>query len=126
MMTRHEWDHSNTKFYTDADQMLDKEKLDGVMIGTRCSLHAKMAIKVLNRNISLFLEKPIATNMGDLLALRKSAETTKSEWSFPSLCASRSTARLPSRSSTREDRTVEQVQAWTMFPTASATTSLVS
>jgi predicted dehydrogenase len=65
-------------FYTDADQMLDNEKLDGVLVGTRCSLHARMACKVLARNLPLFLEKPIATNMADLLALKAAGERSTS------------------------------------------------
>ena len=36
-------DFTDTRFYTDADEMLSKEQLDGVMIGTRCSLHTKYA-----------------------------------------------------------------------------------
>jgi predicted dehydrogenase len=59
------------KFYDDADEMLDSEKLDGVMIGTRCSLHVKMASKVISRKIPLFLEKPVATNIDDLNLLQK-------------------------------------------------------
>jgi len=72
-------------FYDDPDQMLDKEQLDAVMIGTRCSLHAKMAIKVLARNLPLYLEKPVATNMADLLALREAGAASSSEVvvSFP-------------------------------------------
>ena len=71
--------------YDDADEMLDKEELDGVMIGTRCSLHAQMAVKVLARNLPLYLEKPVATTMDDLLALREAAEKSSSEVvvSFP-------------------------------------------
>jgi len=41
---------------------MDSEELDGIMIGTRCSLHTKMAVKVLERNIPLFLEKPVAAS----------------------------------------------------------------
>jgi predicted dehydrogenase len=72
-------------FYTDADEMLDREKLDGVLIGTRCSLHARMAVKVLERNLPLFLEKPVATNMQDLMLLRDAADRSSSEVvvSFP-------------------------------------------
>jgi len=72
-------------FYTDPDEMLDKEKLDGVLIGTRCSLHAQMAIKVLKRNLPLYLEKPVATNMADLLALKAAgaASSSKVVVSFP-------------------------------------------
>lgn len=75
----------NISFYEDADAMLDKEMLDGVMIGTRCSQHAKMAIKVLARNIPLFLEKPVATNMEELLLLKSISEKSKAEAvvSFP-------------------------------------------
>ena len=56
-------------FFNDPDQMLEQTKLDGVLVGTRCSLHTKMALKVLARGIPLFLEKPVATNMDDLLTL---------------------------------------------------------
>lgn len=72
-------------FYTNADEMLEKEKLDGVLIGTRCSLHTQMAIKVLAGHIPLYLEKPIATNMNDLVALRDAYYNSNTEVvvSFP-------------------------------------------
>lgn len=78
-------DGGNISFYTDADEMLDKEMLDGILVGTRCSLHTKMALKVLHRNIPLYLEKPVATNMEDLKLLKKSVSESKSEIvvSFP-------------------------------------------
>jgi len=71
--------------YSDADEMLDREQLDGVLIGTRCSMHAAMAKKVLQRNLPLFLEKPVATAMEDLLSLKEAAEKSQSEVvvSFP-------------------------------------------
>ena len=56
-------------FYEDANDMLSNSEIDGVCIGTRCSLHAKMAIKVIPRGIPLWLEKPVATNMNDLRML---------------------------------------------------------
>ena len=76
---------NNITFYEDADEMLDKEKLDGVLIGTRCTLHTKMAVKVLARDMPLFLEKPVSTSMEDLMLLKKASEKTKSEVvvSFP-------------------------------------------
>lgn len=72
-------------FYEEPDEMFDNEQLDGVMIGTRCSLHTKMAVKVLERNIPLFLEKPVATTMKDYSILKDAAEKTKSQVvvSFP-------------------------------------------
>ncbi len=79
-------DHpSEVHFYTDADEMLDQEQLDGVLVGTRCSLHARMANKVLSRNLPLYLEKPVATTMSDLMALKRAGETSQSRVvvSFP-------------------------------------------
>jgi len=78
-------DPSKITFYDNPDAMLDNEKLDGVLVGTRCSLHARMGIKVLRRNLPLYLEKPVATNMNDLLALKAAGEASSSEVvvSFP-------------------------------------------
>lgn len=59
------------RFFNNPDEMLDEIGLDGVLIGTRCSLHAQMALKVLARGIPLFLEKPVATNMEELIKLYK-------------------------------------------------------
>jgi len=61
-------------FYTDAVEMLDKEQLDGVFVATRCDLHAGFAVEVLKRNIPLFLEKPVVTNMKDYEMLKKAVE----------------------------------------------------
>ena len=62
--------HSETiRYYASATDMLDKEDLDGCMIGTRCNTHAMYAIEVLRRGIPLFLEKPVSTTMEDLRAL---------------------------------------------------------
>ena len=78
-------DTDGVKMYDDAGKMLDNEEFDGVLVGTRCSSHSEMGIKVLKRNLPLYLEKPIATNMGDLLALKAAYEESKSEAvvSFP-------------------------------------------
>ena len=45
-------------YYDDAEKMLKEEKLDGVLIGTRCSTHTKYALMVSKYGIPLFLEKP--------------------------------------------------------------------
>ena len=75
----------NVRFYMDPDDMLDHEQLDGVLVGTRCSLHARMACKVLSHHLPLFLEKPIATNIEDLVALKAVGEqnAAKVVVSFP-------------------------------------------
>ena len=52
-------------FYVSAEDMLEKEPLDGVLIGTRCSTHTHYACMVMEHNIPLFLEKPVCTTMED-------------------------------------------------------------
>jgi predicted dehydrogenase len=47
-------------FYPDAATMLDQAGPDGVMIGTRCDLHTDLAIQVMERDLPLYLEKPVA------------------------------------------------------------------
>jgi predicted dehydrogenase len=72
-------------YYDTAEGMLESEQLDGVLIGTRCSLHTPLALKVLPTGLPLYLEKPVSTTMEDLLLLKKGYETSKSQVvvSFP-------------------------------------------
>jgi len=74
-----------TTFYDTADELLSDETLDGVMVGTRCRLHAEMACKVAPANIPLFLEKPVATSFEQLRLLEASfkAVSTPVMVSFP-------------------------------------------
>jgi predicted dehydrogenase len=97
--------------------MLDKAKLDAVLVGTRCSLHARMAVKVLQRDLPLYLEKPVATNMDDLLALRDAAAKTKSEVvvSFP-LRVTPLVQLAEEIIDSGKIGTVEHVQAWNNVP----------
>ena len=60
----------SVRFYDDAKEMLEKEKLDGVCIGTRCSTHTEYALLVSKYNIPIFLEKPVCTNYDDLEKLK--------------------------------------------------------
>ena len=51
----------NAAFYGTADELLSHAtELDGVMIGTRCTLHTELACKIAPTNLPLFLEKPVA------------------------------------------------------------------
>ncbi|WP_172251386.1 Gfo/Idh/MocA family protein [Saccharibacillus deserti] len=72
-------------FYERADDMLNEAELDGVVIGTRCDLHTEMALKVLERDLTLFLEKPVATTYADLARLKAGYEASRSKVvvSFP-------------------------------------------
>ena len=71
--------------YKDADEMLDETRPDGVLIGTRCSSHTEMALKVMKRGLPMYLEKPVATNLDDLARLERAYEEYKSDAvvSFP-------------------------------------------
>ena len=60
---------SDVRFYTDAEKMLTQEPLDGVLIGTRCSLHTHFALIVAKYGIPMFLEKPVCTTYEDLARL---------------------------------------------------------
>ncbi len=72
-------------FYDDADTMLDQAAPDGVLIGTRCNLHTPYAIKVLERNLPLFLEKPVAIDWDQLRELADAVNKSESQGvvSFP-------------------------------------------
>ncbi len=53
----------NVALYTDAAEMLKKEALDGVIIGTNCSTHTDMAILAMQKHVPIFLEKPVCISM---------------------------------------------------------------
>ena len=87
--------------YEDAEQMLDSAELDGVMIGTRCNLHTPYAVKVLERGLPLFLEKPVCINWEQWRALRDAYKKSRARPSSPSPCGFPRCARPRVRSSTR-------------------------
>ena len=68
---------ADATFYPEVGALLDAG-LDAVLIGTRCSLHTPYAIQVLERNLPLFLEKPVATSWEQLTALTQAAERSTS------------------------------------------------
>jgi predicted dehydrogenase len=72
-------------FFNDPAEMLEAVKPDGVFIGTRCSLHATLASQVLPSGVPLFLEKPVATTLKDLVSLRNAyiKHPTETVVSFP-------------------------------------------
>lgn len=63
---------AHTRWVEAADELLQME-LDGVFIGTRCSLHTPLACRVLALGLPLFLEKPVCTSRAQYEALREAA-----------------------------------------------------
>ncbi|MFD0713172.1 Gfo/Idh/MocA family protein [Paenibacillus sp. GCM10027626] len=70
-------------FYDTVDELLDHETPDGIIISTRCSSHAQIAIKVLEKRIPFILEKPVSTNLKDLMALKSAYERSGTEVAVP-------------------------------------------
>jgi len=105
------------RLYTDAARMLEREELDGVMIGTRCSLHTRFAIQVLKRNLPLFLEKPVCTTRSDWDKLYAASRATRSPVvvSFPLRVTAhvQQAAEILQRG---EIGRVHHVQAWNNVP----------
>lgn len=64
-------DPEKIRFYQTAEEMLDKEILDGIMVGTNCNTHTHFAKMVLDKNLPLFLEKPVGISKEDLEVLEK-------------------------------------------------------
>lgn len=61
----------DVNFYETAEEMLDKEELDGVMVGTNCDTHSYFAQMVLEKGLPLFLEKPVGICREDLELLEE-------------------------------------------------------
>ena len=64
--------------FTSADDLMRQADMDAVAIGTRCSLHTRLALPVLERGLPLFLEKPVATGYDDLRRLYDASLSTRS------------------------------------------------
>lgn len=59
---------------TDYQQILKDPDIDAVIIATRNDLHAKITIEALEAGKAVFVEKPLATNMDELLAVKAAYE----------------------------------------------------
>lgn len=76
---------TNVHWYDSVTEMLGREELDGVFIGTRCSLHTEFASLVLKEGLPLFLEKPvcISDKQYEELSLAAEGKTDQAVVSFP-------------------------------------------
>lgn len=62
---------------TDYNRILNDEKIKLVLVSTRHNLHAKIAIDSLKAGKAVFVEKPMALNVRELLELKEIIEKTK-------------------------------------------------
>lgn len=79
------FDVSKVTFFEDIDEMLVKMKPDGVVISTRCNVHADMAIQVMKHNIPILIEKPVAISDEQLTRLEAASVSFEADSvvSFP-------------------------------------------
>lgn len=64
-------------WYSDVDDMLNNEALDGVIICSPDALHYKHAIKCLERRIHVLVEKPLTDSLQDAKALCEKAKENR-------------------------------------------------
>ena len=69
--------HNIAQSTTDYDLVLDDKDVDLVMITTRHNLHADMVIKALDKGKHVFVEKPLAINIEELVAIEDSYQKSK-------------------------------------------------
>ncbi|MCC7203550.1 MAG: Gfo/Idh/MocA family oxidoreductase [Phycisphaeraceae bacterium] len=78
-------DKQDAVFYKSLDEMVRQAKLDALLIGTRCNLHAVYGAQAAKYDLPLYLEKPIAVSMEQAIALEKAFENSRCQVvvSFP-------------------------------------------
>ncbi|MFD2332859.1 Gfo/Idh/MocA family protein [Cohnella sp. GCM10020058] len=64
---------SGVAFYETPEE-LARSNPDSILIGTRCSSHTDVALKIFPSGIPVFMEKPVATTYADLLRLKAGYE----------------------------------------------------
>jgi len=65
------------KTYTDFRQMIEKEKLHGIIIATEVGNHAKVAVPCLEAGINILCEKPLDASVDRVDAFVKAARASK-------------------------------------------------
>ena len=61
---------------SEADEILDDQEVNLILIGTRHNLHAKLVRSALERNRHVFVEKPLALNDAELDSVVRAAATS--------------------------------------------------
>lgn len=68
--------YPNAKFYEDYEEMLDKEKLDAVLVETDGDFHAKFCAMALERNINVMSDIPCVDSLEEAEMLWKASEAS--------------------------------------------------
>lgn len=76
---------AQTQYVESPEALLAQSGLDGVFVGTRCSLHTPLAKLVLESGIPLYLEKPVCINDAQYETLKAASigKTDRAVVSFP-------------------------------------------
>lgn len=69
--------HGIPKAYTDAETMLNNERLDGVSIATIDKAHAPVALLAIKYGLRVMCEKPLADNLRDARRMAQAARAKK-------------------------------------------------
>lgn len=72
-----EWPDRTTERYTDFETMLDRARLDAVVIGTPQHLHARQAIAALQRGLHVLSEVPAAVGLDEARDLVRAAAASR-------------------------------------------------
>jgi len=76
---------ATTKFFSSMEELFRQSKPDALVIGTRCDSHFALAIEAAGYGVPLFLEKPVAINLDQAIALESAFQKSSSSVlvSFP-------------------------------------------
>ncbi len=79
------FDDRRAAFFRDAEDMLSREKPDGVVIATRCDLHAGQTLCAMRFGLPMLLEKPVVIDEAQYAALAAAARDNRAPTlvSFP-------------------------------------------
>lgn len=64
-----ESDRDHARYFPTMSELVSRTRPDALAIGTRCNLHARLAIEAAAFGLPLFLEKPVATTLDDAIQL---------------------------------------------------------
>ena len=63
--------NSNCKIINNWQELINKDDIDGIIIAVPPNIQAKIAIKLINENIPLLLQKPLALNIEDAKKIKE-------------------------------------------------------